>query len=305
MISDGERIKALLEKAEKRVLLCAPFIKAKVLQTVLSVVPTSVPVRIVTRWRVSEVAAGVSDLEVFAVSNERPNTELALLDDVHAKLYLADDECLVGSANLTGSALGWSARSNIEILVSVDPAETYVAFLLQRLEMAIPVTPEIHAELQTAVATMHFTTLDEAQDMTRSEGFCVSAWLPCCAAPDKLYDIYINSETTVVVGGTKDDGLSDLRDLHIPLGLRQTEFESAVQDTLLFMPAFARIIGVVPQGLTDTRGVAHIQESRPDLTAEDAQKQWRIVRDWIGVFFRDQFEIAPNSFITRLRSRQV
>lgn len=95
MISDGERLKSLLEHAEERVLLCAPFIKAKVLQAILSVVSASVPVRIVTRWRASEIAAGVSDLEVFEVSNMRPNTELALLDDVHAKLYLADDKCLV------------------------------------------------------------------------------------------------------------------------------------------------------------------------------------------------------------------
>lgn len=206
---------------------------------------------------------------------------------------------------MTGSALGWSTRSNIEILVSVDPTETYVSFLLQRLGMATPVTPEIHSEIQAAVATMHPTTLDEAQDMTRDEGSCISAWLPSCAAPDKLYDIYIDPETTVVVRGTKDDGLSDLRDLHIPLGFRLAEFESAVQSTLLFMPAFARIIDDVPQGLTDARGIAYIEASRPDLTAEDARKQWRIVRDWIGVFFRDQFEIAPNSFITRLRSRQV
>ena len=304
MVSDGERLKSLLEKAEKRVLLCAPFVKAKVLRAVLSVVATSVPVRIVTRWRAAEIAAGVSDLEVLQVTNERPNTELALLDDLHAKLYLADDQCLVGSANLTGTALGWSSHSNIEILVPVKPTESNVSFLLQRLVMAIPVTPEIYSEVEGAVVDMRSITLDEAQDMTGNDKSRSLAWLPCCAAPNKLYDMYINIETTVVVASTKEDGLSDLRDLHIPPGLPPTDFQSAVRNTLLFMPAFGRIIDDVPQGLSDARGIAYVEESRPDLVPQDAQKQWRIVRDWIGVFFHDQFEIAPESFITRLRSRR-
>ena len=37
--------------------------------------------------------------------------------------------------------------------------------------------------------------------------------------------------------------------------------------------------------------------------AEAATHQWRIIRDWIAVFFEDQFEVAPESFVTRLRPR--
>ena len=117
MISDGERLKVLLARANRQVLLCSPFIKAKVLDAVLSVVADAVPVRIVTRWRTSEIALGVSDLEVFEIANSRTNTELSLLNDLHAKIYVADDDCLVGSANLTASALGWSDPSNVELLV--------------------------------------------------------------------------------------------------------------------------------------------------------------------------------------------
>ena len=72
MIADGERLKTLIENAEHRVTLCAPFIKASVLRTVLSVVPDGVQVQIVTRWRAAEVAAGISDLEVLQIANERP-----------------------------------------------------------------------------------------------------------------------------------------------------------------------------------------------------------------------------------------
>lgn len=303
MITDGERIKSLLAGAKHRVLLCAPFVKAGVLQTILSVVPESIPVQVVTRWRAAEVAAGVSDLDTLLVADERPNTKLALLDDLHAKLYLADDQCLVGSANLTASALGWSERSNIELLVPALPNDPEVARLLEHLESAMPATVAMRLEIEVAVATLQSNGLDEAQDMVgdgKSRGL---AWLPRCAAPHKLYEMYRNPETAVVVDSTKFDGFSDLRDLQIKRGLSPIDFEAAVQSTLILMPAFGRIIEEVPQGLPDARGVMRVKESRPDLERQDVERQWRIVRDWIRVFFADRFEVAPESFVTRMKPR--
>ena len=304
MIADGERLKFLLGQAEQRVLLCAPFIKEGVLRTVLSIVSESVPVRIVTRWRPVEVALGISDLEVLDLAHERPNTELRLLDDLHAKLYLADEQCLVGSANLTASALGWSERSNVELLVPAKPYDTDVAFLLKRLEAADLATAEIRWKIEELATAYKVTKLEEGLAMTDKAETRGLAWLPRCAAPDKLYEIYVNPETNVVVAGTKEDGLADLRDLQIGPGLSEMDFNASVQSTLHLMSAVARIIDDVPQGLTDAGGITRIEEARPDLIGPDAEKQWRIVRDWIAVFFRDQFEVAPASFITRLKPRQ-
>ncbi len=303
MITDGERIKSLLAGARHRVILCAPFVKARVLQIILPIVPESIPVQVVTRWRTAEVAAGVSDLDTLLVVDERPNTKLALLDDLHAKLYLADNQCLVGSANLTASALGWSERSNIELLVPALPNDPEVARFLERLGSAMPATAAKRLEIEAAVATLQSNVLDEAQEMIDDGESRGLAWLPRCAAPDKLYEMYRNPETAVVVDSTKSDGFSDLRDLQIQRGLSPIDFEAAVQSTLLLMPAFGRIIEEVPQGLTDARGVMRVKENRPDLERQDIKRQWRIVRDWISVFFADRFEVAPESFVTRLKPR--
>ena len=302
MIADGERLKALLEEAKHRVVLCAPFIKATVLQTILSVVPDTVPVKIVTRWRAAEVAVGISDLEVLQIATERPNTELWLLDDLHAKLYLADDKCLVGSANLTASALGWSKHSNIELLISAKSTDSDIAFLLKQLDAAELATVAIRSKIEAMIANLEVKRLEEGEDMTDESSVRRLAWLPRCAAPDKLYEVYKDLETTVVVEGTKEDGLADLRDLQIRPGLSAMDFEDSIRDTLLLMPAFARIIDDVPQGLTDAEGTARVEEARPDLEGQDAKEQWRIVQEWIVSFFGDMFEVAPASFVTRLRS---
>ena len=301
MIADGERLKGFLEKAQHRVLLCSPFIKARVLRILFSVVAESVHVTVVTRWSPDEVAAGVSDLETFDVVNERPNAELKLLDGLHAKLYLADDRCLVGSANLTGSALGWSERPNVEILVSTTHVDDDVVFLLKRLASAKAATFTIRSEVEAAAARIRAVKLDEGRELVGEDGDRRLPWLPRCAAPDRLYEIYQNPSTNVVVEGTREDALVDLRDLLIVSGLSGTEFSTLVQTTLLRMPAFARVIEKVPEGLTDTDGIGLVESSRPDLVGVDARDQWRIIRDWITVFFGDRFEVAAESFITRLK----
>lgn len=304
MITDGERLKALVNGARNSVLLCAPFIKARVLNTVLSGIDDSVPVLIVTRWRAAEVASGVSDLEVFEVATERSETRLALLDDLHAKLYLADDEGLAGSANLTATALGWADRSNVELLLPVTRLDAEVARLLRRLEYALPATYAIRSEVEAEAAELSVARLDEGEQVSGDvDAFRKHAWLPSCAAPGRLRTIYEDAETKAVVEGTKDDGKADLRDLHVPSGLPPSEFEEVVRDTLLMMPAFRRIIDQIPRGLTDLAGIAMVSEVRPDLSRSNAALQWRIIRDWISEFFPREFEVAPESFITRLRPR--
>lgn len=298
---EGERLKALLAVAQRRVVLCAPFMKARVLETLLSVVGDDVMVRLVTRWRAVEVAAGVSDLGIFEVANRRARTELLLLNDLHAKLFVADERCLVGSANLTGAALGWSEFSNVELLVSVPVQNEDVAVLLQQLEAAEPATLAKRSEIEREAAALEAGTWAEGSPVTaedRSRG-----WLPRCAAPDRLFDIYEKPDTPRVAAEARQDGLADLKDLRIPTGLSRDRFMEAVAAALRRVPSIARILEEVPGVIRDKRGVELVEGVDPAGSRDDAALQWRIVRDWIGLFFADEFEVAPESFVTRLRPR--
>ncbi len=301
MMVEGERLKALLAAARRRVVLCAPFMKARVVETLLSAVADDVLVRLVTRWRAVEVAAGVSDLGVFDVANRRARAELFLLHDLHAKLFVADERCLVGSANLTGAALGWSEFSNVELLVSIPVHNEDVAILLRQLEAAEPATLTKRSEIEREAAALHTETWTEGSPVT-TEGRSLG-WLPRCAAPDRLFDIYENANTARVAAETRQDGLADLRDLRIPAGLPRERFLEAVAATLRRIPSTGRILEEVPGVIRDNRGVELVGGSDPTGSRGDAALQWRIVRDWIGVFFADEFEVAPESFVTRLKPR--
>lgn len=104
----GTELSNLCAEANKEVLLAAPFIKVSVLEKLMNKISPDVSLRCITRWFPEEIVAGVSDLEVWSLIQQRSNSSLWLRPDLHAKYYRADQRCLVGSANLTGKALGWS-----------------------------------------------------------------------------------------------------------------------------------------------------------------------------------------------------
>ncbi len=300
---EGERLKELLAAARHRVVLCAPFMQAKVVETLLAVVADDVTVRLVTRWRAVEVAAGISDLGVLDVANARARTEVLLLDDLHAKLFVADERCLVGSANLTGAALGWSKFSNVELLVPVPVHNEDVLVLLRQLEAAEFATCAKRSEIALEAAALELETGIWTEGTPVTAGDHSRAWLPRCAAPDRLFDIYENPDTPRVAAETRQDGLADLQDLSIPAGLPEEQFLQAVLAALRRVPSVRRILEAVPGVLSDNRGVELVGTVNPAVSRENATLQWRIVRDWIGVFFADEFEVAPESFAVRLKPR--
>lgn len=301
MLVEGERLKQLVGSATGEVLLCAPFIKAHALRIMLGVVPQGVPVKVYTRWRADEVAAGVSDLEVYDLVAERAAARLFLVGDLHAKLYMADGRCLIGSANLTGAALGWSANPNVELLVEVAASEKFVAGLLARLGTASEATRELRDEIAADAAKIEKPDLREVplEDALASASY---PWLPRCASPSSLFAVYRNPATATVVAGTRDDAVDDLADLDPPRELEEASFKKVIEQTLEQFPGFQAVLSRVPGKLSDADAIELIKTLRPDYTDSDAAKQWQIARDWIQVFFSDRFEVAPESFVVRIRS---
>jgi hypothetical protein len=78
MNQSGTLLSDLCRAARRDLLLVAPFIKVGALRRILDVVPQTIPVTCVTRWRPEEIAAGVSDLEVWPLLNDRPRSSMWL-----------------------------------------------------------------------------------------------------------------------------------------------------------------------------------------------------------------------------------
>ncbi|MDJ0577652.1 MAG: phospholipase D family protein, partial [Xenococcaceae cyanobacterium MO_234.B1] len=228
----GTELEKLCAEARNEVLLVAPFIKAPVLEKLLNEIPLDVPLRCVTRWFPEEIVAGVSDLEVWSLIKERPNSSLWLRPDLHAKYYRADEQCLVGSANLTAKALGWSNQSNLELLVTITAQEPSIkTFETKLLTGCVPVDEDLFEQISATVkllAEQHPDSLARSlsivelkeENLTTNNLVAVDAWLPTLRNPEDLYLAY-SGLTEKLSTASKIAALTDLRSLTIIPNLSQ------------------------------------------------------------------------------------
>ncbi|PRX97905.1 phospholipase D family protein [Allonocardiopsis opalescens] len=234
-----EQLEILLSHAKGRVVLVAPFIKRSIFEAALHCVSTDVAeIRCITRWVPSEIAAGVSDPEIIQLAANDPRIQIHLCHALHAKLYIADELCLVGSANLTAKALGKTSDSNLEILIEASTSHPGVQRLLSTLEgMTSPATASL-AEFMREQAEMVLPT-------TASSilGVQVTAdlWTPSTREPARLYQFYRGSRG--MPASIRKGVLSDLAYLDLPAGLSEERFNDAVQTRLRDIPGLLELLG--------------------------------------------------------------
>lgn len=297
MRRDGDLLVQHVARATTSVLLCAPFIKSGVAKRLLAAIRPDVPVEIVTRWHAEEVAAGVSDLAIFDLATARPGTTLRLLDNLHAKLYFADDALLAGSANLTATALGWCDRPNLELLVAVPADDEAVLLCRAELAAARLATAEERNAIQVVVDSLQRPPLPEADAI--DEAFA-GLWLPQLAAPERLFAAYMPSARERLTASAIEAADHDLKALSISPNLAETAFRAQVAERFSTMPAIVRILSAAQADLTDAAASDLILTLSPDAEISPSAR-WQIVREWMTFFLRDKYEIAPQSFVTRLR----
>jgi hypothetical protein len=298
MRRDGDRLIAHVAAAKETVLLCAPFVKVRVLKNLLRHIGENVSVKIVTRWLPSEVALGVSDLEVLDVVHERPKTSLWLLDRLHAKIYSADGRVSGGSANLTATAMGWSDSPNLELLMDLDANDESVRLVMDQLSEARPATVAEREKIAELAKRVEKPTLDTSRDMDVNE--TPTIWLPQLPAPNRLYQAYVERLRERVPSDTLEAADKDLKALGVPPSLNEKDFNDFVANALPKMPAITKILLAAADDLTDEAGVAVIRDLgvHPVLPPE---LSWHIVREWLTHFLRDKYEIAPQAFVLRPR----
>lgn len=299
MRCEGDRLLLHLRDAKRSVILCAPFIKSAVLKRILKEIPEHVSVRVVTRWRAEDIRAGVSDLEVFEIMRQRKNGKLEILADLHAKIYLCDGQALVGSANLTATALGWRNPSSIEILVPMDRDADEVKRFLLKLDTAHPATEEEKHSIFEEIAKLLPRELSNSEDILEDE--TIGLWLPQLSAPNRLFEAYQPSRRDRLQRSVLETADAELQALGIAPGLDHTQFKTAVAQAFTSMPAVERLLDLVEEnGLDDVSAIQLVSELVGQSTLS-AERQWEIIRDWFDMFLADRLEIVPETFFTRRR----
>lgn len=292
---DG-RLRQLLRSADRSVLLVAPFVKAPTLATLLAEVAASAQIDLYTRWRVEDVASGVTDTKVLPLVAERGGT-VRLVDDLHAKLFAADaSRALVGSANLTAAGLGTSARPNFELLVELDKPGLLLPFRLELRRRSRLATEDEAARIDAAAAELR-TRLpiphppDAAASVPHQPG---TTWFPKFRSPDRLFRLYSDPEWPIQVQ-PNDPGLNDLSHLRLPGGLAQADFDACVREILLACPAVDTLDRMLDTPRRFGEVTAALAEPLPDADHRDRQSAAQTLIRWLLHFASDRYGLqTPN-----------
>ena len=296
MSAVGDDILALIKGAEHDVLIVAPFIKSASISRLLDAIDAKVKKTIVTRWRCADVVAGVSDLEVFDIAR-RYHTRLLLCEDLHAKLYAADDLCFVGSANVTSVALGWRSPANVELMVPVARADSHVAAFEQDLLLrSKPASKEQHDLLLELIRGAEDAGRKiEFQDGEPRIAILPASWVPKVRNPEDLHSAY---------SGEEDTSFGLFR------ALKEEVAELGVVEGLS-KPAFYAWVGEAISQTPLVRGVTEMIESEKQVTEEglgrildqnglreiavDVRGLLEVLERWLNEFLPDRYETTRDS----------
>jgi hypothetical protein len=285
----GDTVRERCAGAELEALFAAPFIKADALARLVGSLQSAVRLRVVTRWVPEEIAAGVSDLDVWRVVCKRPHARLLLCPAIHAKYYRIDGLALVGSANLTRRGLGWTTKPGLELLLEVAAAEIAdfeTKLLAASLEVDVATYNNMQAAVDALAASSAIPLVASAEEVEE-----VAEWFPSSRQVQHLYDCYLGHQDKVI-SSVFEDGRLDVSGLCLPSGLGRESFENFVAarlQSLAYVAAVdARAIAPIDrrtgQGLLVDLGVAR--------AAEDCT-EWDTLSEWLLWFLPQRYRRIP------------
>lgn len=279
-----QQIADLVGGATEEVFLIAPFIKKAIFEELLAAVPSSVmKIACVTRWTPAEVAAGVSDPEIIETVGKDERVSIALCPSLHAKVYRADDRCLVGSANLTSKATGRVPNANVELLLEAPAVHPEVQRVLAQIES------------HSAAATPHVAALVRQQaELLKTERItpqtadeAASCWYPETRRPENVFALY--SGRTKFTARVEAGIIRDLAMLDLPAGLSETDFNNAVEARLHAIPELSQL--TAEQRLSNLE-LQQAIAARTGDTEDQARRTTETVAAWLQHFGRYYTEVG-------------
>ena len=217
----GTKLLAYCSSA-KSLFIAAPYIKKGALVKVLEAARETDSIVCVTRWRPEDILVGVSDVGCRNLVTGRGGS-FRLHPHLHAKYYRFDNNSLIGSANLTPSAMGWVSQPNFEILCSAGTDFDQQAFERELVRDS----REVSDTEFTRWNSLHRIAAQE-RGKTALPKRNLGNWRPSTRDTKNLVLAYQEREDEIASIDEKRAAARDLRILAMPLGLNKDDIRVKV-----------------------------------------------------------------------------
>lgn len=261
--------------------IVAPYIKANALTRILDAVGDIESLLCITKWDPHDLTVGVSDIECRTIVKERGGS-FRLHPYLHAKYYRINDVVLIGSANLTFSAMGWSPQSNLEILSMPGKDFNVCAFQRSLLEEAREINDDEFARWEA------LTNIKTQRDsMTNYGRPTLDTWRPITRDPRNLDLAYRGREYEIASFDEQQAAQRDIQALQIPLGLTEDQVRIWVSVCLLAAPFTNSVIRLQD---ADPIGASRLLSKSHGLGSMEARRNMETVQNWLSFFTPETFE---------------
>ncbi len=268
----GDMLSSICSGAQ-HLIIAAPYIKADAFTRVLADVSPAASLICITRWNPHDLVAGVSDTECRTIVAERGGS-FRLHPSLHAKYYRIDDVILVGSANLTSSALGWSIQSNLEILCRPGDDFNVDAFQQFLFEGAREIGDKEFAHWESIAKI-------GAQDTRNATGGQprLDTWRPATRDFRNLELSYQGRKDEIASFDEQREARRDIQDLLIPPGLTDEQVRMWASACLLAAPFTNTVIQLHNM---DVPSASRSLSETYNLSVTEARRDMETVQNWLA-----------------------
>jgi hypothetical protein len=153
MITSGPQIwnwiKQKSSSTESRAWIATAYIKASRFEKLIQVVPCNLESKIlIVRWHLNDLLAGASDLAVYKIAKQH-KWKVFINLDLHAKIYLFDEQSIIGSANLTERGMqGTPPFGNYELAVTISDKSSTTSWFRKILSTSVEINDELFEKIK-------------------------------------------------------------------------------------------------------------------------------------------------------------
>ena len=256
----------------QRLVIAAPYVKVDALNVVLSNATSDASLVCITRWRPEDLIVGASDTGCRTLITQRRGS-FRLHPSLHAKYYRIDDIVLVGSANLTSSAMGWTPQPNLEILCRAgddfDPHNFERELLRDSREMS-------DAEFACWESLIKINVENNSAIVSALP--LLDTWRPATRDPRNLELAYQGREDEIASFDEQRAARRDIQKLSIPPDLTAEAVRAWISTCLLATPFTNSVIRLSD---SDAENVAGSLAETYGLSTTGARRDMETVQNWL------------------------
>ena len=223
------------------------------------------------------------------------------------KLFATNNSCLVGSANITNTALGWRTPANLELLVDVPRTDSnVVAFEKELLTGAVRATAEHRTYLQNLMNKLdqNSAVMQVAINDLAVNGVLPPSWLPRTKNPDELYLYYSGNHD---FGRTVAQTMSEeIEQIGLPSGMSEENFRMWVAAAITQTPLVCKVKQYLDEHGEVTEAVLFdlLTNIGVNTQVHSFREVLQVLERWLTYFLPDHYETTSDK-IKLIKAKSV